>query len=335
MKGSLELTSDTKDSKGNKTGEGMKEYKKNVSARKRNTTATLEKLLRDHSEALGTKGVKSVDELAAFPEFAEDEEITSHHKAEGDDKALSQADTAFITTLMGLGVEIDEHNFSYETAENAIVQKLKSLEEEIIKERIQTPEGKAEAIQSLAVSFESRTPQTELVAQGKENSPGDLVFNGVDFRYANICLSSKNVYFAYAKFPNLLPVDFKKDEALYGSEIVTEALRLTYNSKIDRAVTGFDEKHEQLRTKQSKLEGISPKNFTEAQNLYRSFQSAQDEFRRTAEKKSTELAEKNIAFNPTYAIGYGDSFEKYISIVEDPEDVRNIEYALKDQTFPP
>lgn len=305
IKGSLELKS------GDKTGKGMREYSKDTEEKTKKESAQLDTLIDKNKEVLQTMGVESKDQLISNEEFADDPEVVSYKKAQEETEGVKTADASLQEKLKSLGIDIDPENFSYDTAEKALSEKLQSLESELLQEKLKTPEGKEEAIETIAKNFESTLPQTSF-SQDEKTKEYNLSIGSSSYDRKNISIKDDKVNFKEWYNAKLLPENIKELESKYGSEIVEAAVKRSYDKKLDQSFKGFDSINEQSYSLKEQLEPITPEEGEKARKAMQEFSDLQNEFRTTISEKAKELKENGIDFDPVFASGYGGKYEDYI-----------------------
>lgn len=330
IKGSLELKSDKN------VGKGMKEYEVEVKKTKKEKATKIDILVEKNKKVLEAMNIKDRDDLMKNEEFKDEEEIAEYKSAEEQGHELEKADKALIQKLEKLGVSISPDEFSYESAEQAVSEKLKEVEDELLQQKLKTPEGRGEVIETLAKNLEKSIPKTELTFN-KETGQHKLSFEKFNRRDTGIFISNEGARFGEWYDVDLIPEDIKKIEATYGADVANEALQKAYQSKVHEAVVSFDVNGENVLAVKKHIESIHPQEADNAEDLLRKFEKEQEKFRLAMQEKSKELEKVGIEFDTEYAPGWGGwgKYEDFIALGESGfnEKVKN---ALKNKyTFPP
>lgn len=327
VKGSLELKSS------DKTGKGMREYSKETDDQAKKESTRLDTLIDKNKEALQTIGVENKDQLVENQEFAEEPEVVSYKKAKEETANLEISDNSLKEKLKTLGVNTDEENFSYDSAEKALAEKLQSVEGELLQEKLKTPEGKEEAVETIAKNLEKTLPKT---AFSQDEKTKEYKFSvGSSYDEKNISITNDKATFKEWYNAKLLPENIKDLESKYGKEIVQTALKKSYDTKVEKAFEDFDSSKEYNQFLKKQIESVSPQEGEKARVAMREFSDLQNEFRNLAKQKSEELKAKGVDFNPTYASGYGGKYEDFIQFSYE-QDVEEIKNSLQNiGSFPP
>lgn len=327
IKGSLELKS------GEKTGKGMREYSKDTSEQTKKESARLDTLIDKNKEALQTMGVENKDQLVENEEFAEETEVVSYKKAKKESADLETSDNALKEKLKTLGVSIDEKNFSYDSAEKALAEKLLSLDSELLQEKLKTPEGKNEAIENLSKNLEKSIPQ---VSFSKDEKTGIQTFN-LSRGEGKITIQGEKTKFEGWSRTKLLPDEITALEKTYGKDVAREALLKAYGNKTESAFENFDKDTKNIdKALKEDLERASPEKGVEANKAFREFQNLSNIFQTTLKEKAEELKAKGVDFNPNYVQNYGGEYKKYGMLAEYDQDNQLIEHIMRNpSTYPP
>lgn len=268
VKGSLELKSGKLES-GEKIGKGMREYSKETKEQDKKESTRLDTLMDENKEALQSMGVENKDQLIENPEFAEEPEVVSYKKAKGEVADLEMSDSALKEKLKTLGVNIDEENFSYDSAEKALAEKLQLLEGELLQEKLKTPEGKKEAIEVLSKDLEKSIPQ---IPFSKDEKSGAQTFNFFNLKYGDyegkITIQGEKTKFEGWKRTKLLPEEITVLEKTYGKDVVKGALLKAYENRTDIAFEDFDKRTKNIdKDIKADLERTSPEKNAERESV--------------------------------------------------------------------
>lgn len=327
IKGSLELKS------GEKTGKGMREYSKETSEQAQKESTRLDTLVDKNKEALQAMGIENKDQLVENAEFAEESEVVSYKKAKKETADLEISDSALKEKLKTLGMSVDEENFSYDSAEKALAEKLQSLEGDLLQEKLKTPEGKEEAIETLSKNLEKNVPQ---VSFSKDEKTGVQTFN-LSRGEGKIIIQGEKTKFEGWNRTKLLPDEITALEKTYGKDVVKEALLKAYGNKTELAFENFDKETKNIdKALKEDLERASPEKGVEASKSFREFQNLANVFRTTLKEKAEELKAKGVNFNPDYVQNYGGNYKEYGMLGEYDQDNELIEQIMRNpSTYPP
>jgi hypothetical protein len=330
--GSLTLKSD-KD-----IGKGMKEYSTEVKDDKVKESTNIDVILKQNEEVLKNMGVENRDQLAENPEFSEESDIQNYKKAINQEENLKVSDDSLVNKLNSFGINTDSENFNYSFAEKALTEKLGLVNNELLKEKIKTPEGKVEIIDIMVNDMEKTLVGTQFTKDEKTKNDKLLITNG----YTNTYLENQGIKLVGGKATfeninniNLLPPNIKDLELVFGSELAKEAIKKSYKNKISKNFDDFDKRNENSYALKEQLKQVSPIEGSKAQEALVDYKRLQNEFRNTIKEKSEELKNLGIDFNPSYPSGYGGSYEDLISFGS-KQDVEDITQKLNDVSiFPP
>jgi hypothetical protein len=301
---------------GEKVGKGMREYSEDINEQVKKESTNLDTLVDKNREVLQAMGIESKDQLVEDEEFSKESEIVNYKKAKGESADLVVADDSLKEKLKTLGVSIDENNFSYDSVESALAERLQSLEQEILQEKLKTPEGKESVVETLSKDLEGVIPQMSVskddenaiqsfdLAQGrgKITTLGEVRFEGWDR-------------------VKLLPEEMAALEETYGEEVVKAALLKAYDNKVGLAFESFDKDTNNLnKILKEDLERSSPEKAIEANNAFREFQNLAGVLRTTLEEKAQELKAKGIHFSPDRIQNYGGNYKTYGMLCEHARD---------------
>ena len=327
IKGSLELKSDEK------TGKGMKEFSTETESKIKKETTQLDTLIEKNKEALKTIGVESLDQLTTNPDFTEDFEVVSYKKSKEQVEDLKMADSALKEKLMTLGINVDTENFSYDSVEMVLAEKLQSLEDELLQEKLKTPEGKQEAVETLSKNLEKSILQTSF-SKDEKIGVEVLSLNGGE---GKIIVQDEKTKFENWNRIKLTPKEIDILEKTYSSDVVKEALKKAYENKTESAFEDFDKNSKNIdKELKSDLERASPEKGIEANKAFREFQNLSNTFKTTLKEKAEELKAKGVNFSPDYVQNYGGNYKEYGKLGEYDQDSELIEQIMRNpSTYPP
>jgi hypothetical protein len=308
IKNSLNLKADDKLG----AGLGMKDYS-DLTAEKIDTSSKkLDATMANEPAALSHLGIKNREQLVKHPNFKDDEEVLDYQQALTQGHDLKIDDEALQARLTNLGVKVEADNFSYVAAQQALEEKLQAANSELLQAKLQTPEGRAEAQNSLAEDFQKTIPTLEF-SYNERQGQAQLVL-GDNYRGPAATVAADGS----AKLTNwrearLLPPDFNDRAAIYGEDLAAAAAQQAYKTKLHNSVLTNDQRNYQAFSLQEQLTHINPEQAYLAEALLRQFIDAQHKFRQTAQQKSLELKKKKLDFDPEYVSG-GYKYEHIIAL---------------------
>ena len=335
LKGSLEFKSGVVaggEDKGKKYGLGMKEYKTDVeqeTIKKKNKIEVL--MVEDHDvkEYLEKQDIKGADQLLDHPEFTDTTQVKEYRGALERKNNLDVSDKALMKRLALLGITIDEKNFSYESAENLVSEKIKEVDAELLQEELKTPEGREKAIKILSEKFKNDLVKMEL-SKEKENYELELDNN----RGWKIVVSKdKEIFHYWQNIP--FPKNFESLSVVYGEELAQDAYKKACQIKLEESFNLFTRNNGNFKSLKEQMKPLDPKEARKAGELMDEFEKVQQDFRQMMREKSEELKKKGIDFSPTRASSYGGSYEEYIQLGHYTGDEKVILSAINSaNTFP-
>lgn len=309
-------------------GLGMKEYATKAKDETKKTRQQLEEIATENKEALDKLGVKDIDELANNPEFAEEEEVVAYKQAEKQEEGVQLSDAQLKKRLASFDININDENFSYETASQEISQHLEKIDSELLTEKLKTPEGREETINQLAAEFAQTTKQLEFSGMSRKvDAEKDRGFdkNKADV-YCQLSLKDKPGQYGGDNFRveffgdkatindfynlKLLPKDWQEKVDKYGEEIAAEALKKNYQQKIEGVFNDPSKLQGEAEKMRSALELINPEKRRQALKALSAFESKRSEVLRLLQKKSEELKSQGIDLSAEYASGYGSEYQQ-------------------------
>ena len=328
LKNSLSLRSDAK----TETGIGMQEYSAETKSNVQKESKRLDTLMSEHSEVLKGMGVENREQLAANEEFAAEPEVVSYKGALKEQENISSAHAAFKNRLAELWLPPES---SYEVAEKMIGEKILALDQELMQEKMKTPEGKEAAIEMLSRKLEGEIPE---MAFSKEKKSDGYTFSlSMSHRNANITIADPA---SSGKFNNLrevrlVPSDLTELEQKYGVEISGEAVRKAYAHKIDQAFESFDKENERANDILRGLESADPKKAEVARAAFADFsRNSGKEFYEAAKSKIEELEKKGLSVRS--ARGTYEGIEDMSRLSQYGDHNKTIEEAINNpDAFPP
>jgi hypothetical protein len=305
-------------------GLSMEEYKQVVVNEKKQSRQQLDDLFNKHQETVESLGIKKADDFLVHEEFANESESLVHKKALQQEDGLKLSDAELKKRLAGFGININESNFSYQTASQEVGKRLEALENELLSEKVKTPEGRQESVEKLSKEFydNSKHLQLKSIVQNEnktqEGPNASLRLNisdqatGAYGEHVQINIFPDNAVVLNYKELKLLPKNYQEKVDKYGPEIVKEALVKNYEQKVEELqLSAGGEK--MLST----LESISADKREQALESLNHFQKIQDKLLQMIKVKAEEF---NLS--PDYNAGYGASykdifkFDRYIDSQE-------------------
>lgn len=303
----------------------MKEYAIKTASEKKKTHSQLEQIASNNKEALEKIGVKNIEELVDNPEFAADEEIVAYKQAEKQEENVRLSDAQLKKRLADFDINISDENFSYETASDEIGRRLENLNNELLAEKLKTPEGREEAINSLVKEFSETTGQLKNFNMSRKvysEKNRDLDQNETgDYCQLSLGNSEVRVEFFGDKavlndFYNLrlLPPDWAKKTDKYGQEVAQEALKQNYNQKLEEVFNSPDRLQGKAKEMRAALEVINPEKRYQAIESLSAFKTKRDEVFKLLQEKSEELKSQGINFSAEYNSDYGMKYEEIFEL---------------------
>lgn len=348
-KSNLEMLKNSLDYKREKNddGLGMKEYSSQVSGAKEKHAKKLEKIIVDNPEAMEKLEVKDINDLVDNEELNKEEEIVNYKESVKENEGLQLSDEQLKKRLADLGVEMGEEDFSYELASQKIDNSLEELNNELAIEQLKTPEGRNEVINNLAEDFSASSKDIYNLSLEKNNQQKKGSLGEVPDYFVGINLKDKKEYQGkkveieilkdQAVIPGysglkLLPSNFQENVDKFGLDVAQEALLLTYEGKLDSSLV-----LDKLKNERNLLEAVSPKKRQEVITLFQEFDSKRQEMGNLLNRKSEELKEKNLDFDPNNPKGYKVNYSYIFSLSTDGTDnqiMRNFNEICPANSFP-
>lgn len=337
----IQTNSGLKIKKYSKRGLGMQENADSMSLEKKKTRGHLEEIASENAEALDKLGVKSIDELAVHPDFSEEEEVVAYKQAINQQEDLLLSDTKLKNRLAKLGIEMNDENFSYESASEEIGKRLESLEAELLADKLQTPEGRVEVVDNLAEEFSKNTKnlywsasmmidkeaQRRNGGNNNDNSyyqfsladkPGSYSGDNLRVEFIDDNKSKISDYYRLS----LLPANFNKQVNKYGLEISEAALKKCYEKKVVDAFMAPKAPLERSTKQRALVESFSSEKQKLAEESLRSFDEKKKELLNLLRTKSEELKAKGVDFDPERASGYGAKYDNLFQFGSDGYDLK-------------
>lgn len=238
-------------------GLGMKDYASETSSKKEEKYSQLKETVDKNPAAMESLGIKNVEELASYPEFEGDREVVDYKQSIKQEEELHLSDSQLQKRLESLGIKTNEKDFSYEVASQEISKRLESLDNELLAEKLKTPEGKEEIIDKLADGFFKNTNDIvyeDSSIRNNDQKLGRMDSKEAERRYdfsfekpgqyaANFgieLLADKTLISGYNNL-RVLPENFKKEIDSYGIDIAKEALIKAYSKKTEEAFNKPDD----------------------------------------------------------------------------------------------
>jgi hypothetical protein len=328
---------------------GMKDYAERTGKKVKSKSEEIDTLILGNKEALDTLGIEDRDQLSVHPEFAEEPEVIEYKKATKQGEELKMSDTKLKERLTKLGIEIDSENFSYESASEAVGEKLENINKELTQEKLKTPEGREEIINNLANKFEKNIGRLELnsisgprdksIDRGYEKDQPDYSYGfGMDRDDFNINFKGKKTEVTNWSNLRLIPDNFKDMKATLGDEIAREALEKAYQNKVDDAFMAPGAPLGEAIKLRAFVESFGPEKRQLAEKSLETFDGKKEELLKLLRAKSKELKSKGIEFDPEYASGYGSKYkdlfqfgkQSYGSKIEDAKSIISTFYSRGD-----
>lgn len=363
-----------------KMGLGMEEYTNETDKSVQKNEGALDSLITENEEAMEVLGLSDQEviytlkkdskkseeptpgdiklhkrtKIAEHEDFDNTKEVVTYKKSGEQKKGLAMSDAALQKKLIKLGVEIseeDKNEFSYQKIEQVVDEKIKKLDEELLSEKMKTPEGRIEAVDILAEEFAKNTGSFEIGAvsitdknnnngynQGKEDSSYVLDFknpgnqnrnNSFRFQLFNDKTVLKNYYDL-----DLIPANLEEKKNSYGDEIALAALEKNAQNKVREAFTKYDEKNGCAVSLKKQLELISPGKKEEIIKMLGEFNHTKTEFLDLVQTKSEELKAKGVDFSSSRPPGSRYSYQD-IARIDGGESIASISNDLQLNIFPP
>lgn len=315
------------------TGKGMREYSKETIEDIEKENITLDTLVENNKKAVESLGIKDRADLLSNSEFANEPEIVKYKKVTEQAKDLEEADIALQERLVSLGINIGKENFSYDSVEKALTEKIQSVEGLLLQEKLKTPKGREEAAEILAKELEVNISRSSFSEDSKTGSKTIYL----EPHIGEILISGEKTKINNWKYAELLPKNFNDLRRIYGSEVVVKALNKAYEYKIDDAFKQFDKDAKNIdETLKKNLERSSPEKWNEAREKIKEFNSLKQLLEETLQEKAKALKEKNVDFNPVYVQNYGGTYEKYGLLTDEKYYNDFIEETIREpDQFPP
>lgn len=248
------------------TGMGIKKHSEVIKQDAEKHTGVLIDLINneDHQEYIKEHKLDTHEKLVDH--FKNDEDATEVHDyldAKKNEKGLEMSDSALQERLETLGINIEAENFTYELAENLLKEKLKPIEDELIQGKLKTPEGKVEIINS--VGKELADDISAYISNNKsEDKPEFELASGYSLYSFNVG-GRRGTY---------TPNSVEKLKSNYGADLAEEAIKKSYEIKIDQVSKQYNSsehlsEEDQKRLDISKREKLNKINLTIDRELKR------------------------------------------------------------------
>lgn len=245
------------------TGMGIKEHSEATKQHVEKHTDVIVDLLNkeEHQEYIKEHKLDTHEKLVEH--FKDDEDATEVHDylgAKKNEKGLEMSDNALRERLKTLGINIGAENFTYELAENLLKEKLKPIEDELIQEKLKTPEGKIEIIDSVAKELADNV-SIYISNNKKEDKPEFEFAHGYSFNG-----TKENKPF--------LPKNIEDLKSKYGDDLGQSAIKKSYEIKIEQVSKKYNStaqlsEEDQKRLDKTKIETLNKINLTIDKELKR------------------------------------------------------------------
>ena len=297
IKGSLEKSDSSED-----VGKRITDYATRLDKEVIEKRQPIETLMKDHQDVMETMSIKTPEELAEHPDFADEEEVVEYkeitERAPKEHEALAEGDEALKEKLAALGVTIDTENFSYDAAEKAIDEKMQALNEELVREKLKTPEGKEEALEMLVKDIEGDIAQMRL---SSKQGGYDFSLKTNESSYSKRTISIIN---DEAKIDGndysirFVPEKIKNIKEIYGEEIAEQAVTKAYDMQIEKAFKEFDKYNYSVEQMIPELERMRPMKAEKSRAAFLSFKSQNAAmFEETARAKRKSFTDTGLDFH--------------------------------------
>lgn len=315
---------------------GTRQYDTITKNESEKTTKTLDDLIKANAEALKTKNIENIHDLIGDEDFAQEEEVVSYKQAAKSSEDLKARNALLHRRLDVLGIHIPIEDFSYDVAETAIAEKMKSIDDELVQEKIKTPEGRKAAVETLAKDLENVIPNL-LVGKDENSNAHTLAFGYSDSKVVVFGENNKNVKFEGWSRASLVSEDFANFEKKYNPEILQEALNTAYKNKIEKSFKDFEKNKNDIDSDLlADLERSSPEKRVEALGVVREFRDLAVTLKNTLNQKSEELKLKGIDFDPNYVQNYGGQYKEYCELTMSDQANQIIKETLQNpDVYPP
>lgn len=230
--GSLKLKS------GKDSGIGMREYSTKTENEFKKENIRLDELINKNHEALKTIGVENKDQLLENSNFSEDEEIINYKKSKEQKENLELSDSALKERLLSFGITIDQKNFSYDSAEKTLEEKIEQTSKELALEKAKTPEGKEELKEELIQYFNKKIPSFSFSkADNSDHYNKDYVLNlgGYDrIEFDENRIISADIPGSFSRG------EWEKIEEKYPYDVIREAMNKVFEKKVGNSSYSYD-----------------------------------------------------------------------------------------------
>jgi hypothetical protein len=293
--------------------EEMREFPKKINEH----LSSIDPLIDENKEALAAMGIENKDQFINHEEFADDAEVKNYKTWMEHRDSLPESDNSLRERLATLGVNVDPENFSYDSAKIALHEKLASVKAELLQEKLKTPEGKIETIETIANNLEEKLPKIYF----EKNNEKIEVFISPPYSSSTITINGFN--FNKNDIGRLIPNNIEELRPIYDDETIRAAIKEAYGNKLEKALQDFDSENGNYQSLAQQIESISPEAGDKVRITLEEFSNLQQTFRETISKKSEELKTVGINLNPIYA--YSDHSGKYEDLIypSNYEDIKN------------
>lgn len=300
-------------------GIGMKEYAQRVAHLGETETERINKLMQENRQALEAMGIKNRDELVRHPEFSQTEEVGDYQESLKNAAGLAETDDALLRRFTELGIDSNQERLSkpvsksivnYELLATVLANELTKVEQEVVIEKMKTPDGRQEIIDQRVEKIVPQLPVFSFDCDIDKNyyingwvKPGNNIYFGERSAKSNVNLRAGGA----------VPKNLKEMMTFIDAQLLSEILETAYRYKFDQAVEKFDQRHEKWRGLQKQItqeQLLLP----ELKRQYEKFSELQKTVRETLQEKSLELERAGINFDPINIMGYGGKYSSLIDL---------------------
>lgn len=321
-------------------GSTMKNYPSKVSEDIINVRSHIENLFNENKDVLLTHGIDTVEKLIESDIANDTPEIKEYREVHEDkryQKELNKTDDIFYNKLVSFGVinEADESirkpdgSLDYEKANFLIKLRLEEIDDEILLEKIKTPEGneaKEILIEKLSKEIIDDIPDVFFRVNKNTHGADELEIGRNSGR---ILIYDDKVKFDGFVADNITPDILKALEIKYGEELTDKSLEKAYRVKINDAFKYLDRERNNNEAKlYNDLERSNPEKWQEAKEAYDDYNNQANYLRSVLSAKSKDFESREIHFNPKHITGYGGTYEDLIAFAEYESDNKKIKEAF-------
>jgi len=284
----------------------------------------------NNAEVFETLAIQNLEQLIDNTEFADFSEITTYKEELTRVKTLTNEATTLKEKLTALGVNLPEGESTYVVAEKALVEKMQSLEDELLQEEFKTPEGREGAIGTVAEKLQEKLPKTSLSQDSKSQAYNFSIGQDNEISVGN---PKKTASFKPFSSADLIPADLTELEAKYGKELTRVALKKAYEEKIANSFEKFDQEHNHVFELLQDLERANPEKALAVSEALKTFEETSQAKKKLMDAKIKELEEAGIYIKNN---SFSDAYKTLLGLSKYPDTIEQITEALKDRSvFPP